>query len=84
MVFDPQLTPFDGDAMKHLRSNRDIFLKESDWTVMADSPLSESKQDEWKVYRQALRDLPVTSPSPDYDENHQLANVDFPVQPTND
>ena len=84
MAFDPRLTPFQGDAMKHLRANRRMFLMESDWTVMADSPLSESKQDEWKVYRQALRDLPVTSPSPDYDENHQLANVDFPVQPTND
>ena len=84
MVFDPQLTPFEGDAMKHLRSDRDILLKESDWTVLPDSQLSASKQDEWKTYRQELRDLPSSFPNPAYDDDSRLSNVDFPVQPTND
>lgn len=36
---------------------RNILLKDSDWTVMPDSPLSEEKIAEWKIYRQALRDI---------------------------
>ena len=41
-----------------IRIERDQKLKDSDWTVMDGSPLSTSKKDEWKTYRQALRDMP--------------------------
>tara|TARA_R100001015_G_C4446655_1_gene38299 strand:+ start:247 stop:480 length:234 start_codon:yes stop_codon:yes gene_type:complete len=41
-----------------MRSKRDALLLQSDWTQMADSPLNETKRNEWKVYRQALRDFP--------------------------
>ena len=47
--------------MNKLREQRNTLLLESDWTVMADSPLSDSKQVEWKTYRQALRDLPANT-----------------------
>lgn len=55
-----------------VRAERDQLLEESDWAVLVDSPLSESKINEWKTYRQALRDLPsnvtdwsdVTYPTP--------------------
>ena len=33
------------------------MLLESDWTQLADSPLSDSKKAEWATYRQTLRDL---------------------------
>lgn len=41
----------------NIRSQRNIFLNESDWTQISDSPLSEEKKDEWKIYRQQLRDI---------------------------
>ena len=46
---------------KVLRWQRENLLKESDWTQMPDSPLSESKKTEWATYRQVLRDLPKNS-----------------------
>lgn len=42
-----------------VRGDRIQLLNESDWTQTVDSPLSESKKEEWKTYRQALRDLPA-------------------------
>lgn len=38
--------------------NRRIALQASDWTQMADSPLSDEKKAEWAAYRQALREMP--------------------------
>ena len=46
--------PFSAD---NLRLQRESLLKDSDWTVMPDSPLSDSKKAEWTTYRQALRDI---------------------------
>ena len=46
--------PFSAD---NLRLQRESLLNNSDWTVMSDSPLSNSKKAEWVTYRQALRDI---------------------------
>ena len=43
-----------------LREYRNNLLEQSDWTVIPDSPLSDSKKAEWKTYRQALRDITKT------------------------
>ena len=40
-----------------VRVQRDELLAESDWTVLADSPLTTAKKTEWKTYRTALRDI---------------------------
>jgi len=53
------------------RHERDSLLQKSDWTQTNDCPLSADKVEEWKVYRQALRDLPANT-----------ANVRKPVWPT--
>jgi hypothetical protein len=47
-----------------LRIKRDILLQKCDWVLVPDTPLSQEKIDEWKVYRQALRDLPTTAEDP--------------------
>lgn len=47
-----------------VRSQRNQLLSESDWTVLADSPLSTSKKTEWKTYRTALRDITAASGFP--------------------
>jgi|TARA_R110002153_G_scaffold204544_2_gene357350 hypothetical protein len=41
----------------NIRYNRNKLLSDSDWTQLADSPLSSSKKTEWVTYRQSLRDL---------------------------
>ena len=46
-----------------LREKRDALLKDSDWTQMPDSPLSDSKKAQWATYRQELRELPQKWPS---------------------
>jgi hypothetical protein len=40
-----------------IRDNRNTLLKECDWTVLVDSPLSGSVLENWKTYRQELRDV---------------------------
>ena len=44
-----------------VRAARDMMLEQSDWTVLPDCPLSDSKVAEWKTYRQTLRDLPANT-----------------------
>ena len=40
-----------------IRAHRNQLISNCDWTVNIDSPLSDSKKEEWKTYRQALRDI---------------------------
>lgn len=40
-----------------IRLQRNMLLSESDWTQLSDSPLTIEKQNEWKIYRQELRDI---------------------------
>jgi len=63
--------PFDD----YLRLHRNKRLTLSDWTVGADSPLSESKKAEWQTYRQALRDLPSTTSAT------SIENIVWPTKP---
>ena len=58
------------------RSRREEELYTTDWTQIADCPLSESKKAEWAVYRQALRDLTSHSNWPELEEE------DWPTQPS--
>ena len=46
------------------RSMRTQRLSECDWVLVSDAPLSQDKIDEWKAYRQALRDLPSVTEDP--------------------
>lgn len=49
-----------------LREERDFLLKESDWVVSTpDAPFTQEKIEEWKTYRQALRDLPANTADPE-------------------
>lgn len=42
---------------KIARYRREESLKETDWTQMNDSPLSDADKLKYRAYRQALRDL---------------------------
>lgn len=61
---------------RFIRPLRDRYLFLSDWTQMADSPLSTAKKAEWAAYRQALRDLPSQYPNAT-----QPDDVVWPEQP---
>ena len=69
--------------MEILRNVRDKMLSDSDWTVMPDSPLSDSKKAEWKTYRQALRDLPASAdPKLDSEGLLDMTSVTWPTKPS--
>ena len=55
-----------------IRETRDMKLAACDWTQVGDSALSTSKQNEWKTYRQSLRDV-TTQSDPD--------NITWPTAP---
>ena len=55
------------------RQIRDGLLADSDWTSLADTPLSETEQAAWHLYRQELRDIPQT-----YDD---AEDVEWPEAP---
>lgn len=59
--------------LEELRLERSYKLTNSDWTVGNDSPLSPEKVQEWRTYRQALRDLPSVTEDP--------ANPVWPTSP---
>ena len=44
-----------------IRTVRDDALRQSDWTRMDDNGLDAATKEAWRVYRQALRDLPQTT-----------------------
>jgi hypothetical protein len=44
-------------AIAGLRQRRNVLLSSCDWTVLSDSPLSETEKTAWLEYRQDLRDL---------------------------
>ena len=59
-----------------LRKKRNILLSQSDWTHLDDSPLTDAKKNEWKEYRQELRDLPQK-----FKEVDNIDDVIFPIPP---
>jgi len=64
--------PTDEIKMAAIRQERDRLLTECDWTVLVDSPLGTTAKNNWKTYRQSLRDLPATV---------DVDNVQYPVKP---
>ena len=67
------------EPMRILREERNILLAPSDWMANSDVTMS----NEWKTYRQALRDLPASS-TPTLDSNGYLnmSSVTWPTEPS--
>ena len=60
----------DEDKWVLIREIRSSLLSNSDWTQVNDSPLSDEKKENWKKYRQELRDVTIKYKSPN--------DVEFP------
>ena len=69
--FNPNL-PTNDDYLKTLRETRDLLLTQSDWTQSRDVTLS--NDNDWKTYRQTLRDLPANTADP--------SNPTWPTKPS--
>jgi hypothetical protein len=61
------------DSWRQLRAQRNALLVQSDFSQLADAPLSDEKKQEFKLYRQQLRDLPAYTDDPD--------NPSWPTKP---
>ena len=66
--------------MTELRRQRDARLAECDWVVTKADETGSAVADNWKTYRQALRDLPASA-SPQLDNDGNLINVTWPTEP---
>ena len=67
-------TNIDNQAAASVRAERNRKLAASDWTVLADSPLTTAKKTEWKTYRTALRDISAAEGFPH--------TMEWPTQPS--
>ena len=59
--------------MARLRERRNVLLAETDWMGNSDVTMS----NDWKTYRQALRDITKTEPV-----DMALSNITFPTKPS--
>lgn len=67
------------EPMRLLRIERDKKLAETDWMTLTDTA---AITDDWKIYRQQLRDLPANAnPKLDAQGNLDFASVVFPTTP---
>jgi len=55
-----------------IRSIRNEYLQECDWTQLADSPLTDEEKQEWSIYRQKLRDITL---------QEDPFNINWPTKP---
>lgn len=70
-----EIASYDKAVADANRKVRNDLLSSSDWTQVADSPLSDSQQSLWATYRQALRDITSHANWPHLDAS------DWPTQP---
>jgi len=63
-------------AMSDLRSKRNKLLAESDYIILADSPIPSAKKSEFMNYRTALRNL-----TQGLDTVEKINNVVYPLKP---
>ena len=71
------------EAMRLLREERNILLSKTDWMVTRSTETGVAIPNDWKTYRQALRDLPASS-SPQLDSYYDLdlTSVTWPTEPS--
>ena len=68
---------------KLLREERDRRLTACDWVVAKHTEHGKMVPEDWKIYRQALRDLPSVSYRPELDElgDLKMDSVPWPTPP---
>ena len=64
------------DHIAKLRSQRDRYLKATDWTQLSDCPLTTKQKSSYATYRQQLRDLPAQ-----HSDLEDYAHIVWPTKP---
>lgn len=66
-------------AMETEIKERDKLLQESDWIEFSHVPMTDERREEWRTYRQALRDLP----NQEYEmhDDFRPRRLEFPRKP---
>ena len=78
-VSDKKTELVNAEPMRLLRVERNRLLAETDWMANSDVTLA----DNWKTYRQQLRDLPAgASPKLSSDGSLDMSSVTFPTKPS--
>ena len=78
-VSDKKTELTNAEPMRLLRFERDRLLAETDWMANSDVTLA----DNWKTYRQSLRDLPASaSPKLSADGSLDMSSITFPTKPS--
>ena len=78
-VSDKKTELINAEPMRLLRVERNRLLAETDWMANSDVTLA----DNWKTYRQQLRDLPASaSPKLSSDGSLDMSSVSFPTKPS--
>ena len=73
------------EPMRRLRLHRDRLLQECDWRVTKAADTGVALSNDWKTYRQQLRDLPSTQNpiiSDMEDDNIGISSVTWPTKPS--
>ena len=71
------------EPMRLLREERNQLLSETDWMVTRSIETGVAMSNDWKTYRQALRDLPASaSPKLDSEYELDLTSVTWPTEPS--
>ncbi|EGO65727.1 tail fiber assembly protein [Acetonema longum] len=58
-VQKPPYVPTAEEKMAAIRTERDWLLDASDKYMMIDYPVTDEQRETWRIYRQALRDMPA-------------------------
>ena len=66
------------ESMRLLRIERDTRIAKTDWRASSDLTLA----DDWKTYRQALRDITTQTPKLGSDYELDLTSVTWPTEPS--
>ena len=71
------------EPMRLLREERNRRLAECDWIVTKNAEYGHNISEEWRNYRQALRDLPSITYKPELNEfgNLKMDSVAWPTPP---
>ena len=78
-VSDKKTELTNAEPMRLLRFERNRLLAETDWMANSDVTLA----DNWKTYRQSLRDLPASAnPKLSSDGSLDMSSVTFPTKPS--
>jgi hypothetical protein len=70
----------DWDVM--FKGIRNFLLTECDWTQNTDNKLTDAQKEAWRVYRQALRDMPTTKTATYEELVKDKTHSDYPTPPS--